>query len=157
MQGIASYFCKESKEKRPVVMIADYGEGKKEYYRASGNYYAEYFSEDSRICVLADSGSASASEALIGAMLDYGGTSYQDICLIERGGIAKTYGKGIMQSHFGLSFKGDVIKLTTAEIRWPITGRSIHARGILPEDGAKTVREGLTEDEELAQAIESLF
>ncbi len=157
MQGIASYFCKNAQAEKPVVMIADYGEGKKEYYRAGGNYYWEYFSADSRICVLADSGSASASEALIGAMVDYSATAYGDICLSERNGVAKTYGKGIMQSHFGLSLKGDIVKLTTAEICWPITEYSIHSRGVLPEDGAKTVEEGATDEEELIQAIKKLF
>ena len=157
MQGIASYLCKNTQEKNPVVMIADYGEGKKEYYHAGGNYYADYFASDSRLCVLADSSSASASEALLGVMVDYGGTSYGDICLFERNGVTKTYGKGIMQSSFRLSLKGDVIKLTTAEIRWPVTEYSIHGRGVLPEDGTKTVEEGLTDEEELILAIEKLF
>ena len=156
MQGLASYFCKTSKELFPVAQIADYGE-REERYLASGNYFWDYFTEDSRICILADSGSASASECLIGVMLDYGACDYSDICLSERNGIAKTYGKGIMQAHFPLVVDGDIMKLTTAQIRWPITKTSIHDRGVLPEDGAKTIAEGVTDEEELAAAIEVLF
>lgn len=157
MQGIASYFCKGSDEKYPTAAIADYGEGKKEYYLAAGNYYDDYFAENSRICVLADGGSASASECLIGVMVDYGATSYGDICLSERGGVAKSYGKGIMQQTFYMGVELDALKLTTAEIRWPVTGYSIHGRGVLPEDGTKTVKEGVTDEEELAAAIAALF
>lgn len=156
MQGISAYFCKNSKENRPVAQIADFGE-REEQYLASGNYYWEYFTEESRICILADSGSASASECLIGVMVDYGAVSYGDICLSERDGVAKTYGKGIMQSYFSLGMTGGVMKLTTAEIRWPVTRTSIHGRGVLPEDGAKTVKEGATDEAELAAAIGVLF
>ena len=156
MQGISAYFCKNSEESRPVAQIADFGE-REERYLASGNYYWEYFTGESRICILADSGSASASECLIGVMVDYGAVSYEDICLSERDGVAKTYGKGIMQSYFSLGLSGDMMKLTTAEIRWPVTKTSIHGRGVLPEDGTKTVKEGATDEEELAAAIGVLF
>ncbi len=146
MQAIASYFCKNTTEETPVVAIADYGE-KKQEYRARGNYYKDYFQEDSRICVLADNGSASASECLIGSMLDYGAITYQDICLAERSGVAKTYGKGIMQEVYYVNiFKMDALKLTTAEIRWP-KGNSIHDRGVLPSDGTLTVEQADFEEE----------
>ena len=139
-----------------MAQIADFGE-REEKYLASGNYYWDYFTEESRICILADSGSASASECLIGVMVDYGAVSYGDICLSERNGVAKTYGKGIMQSYFSLGMTGSMIKLTTAEIRWPVTRTSIHGRGVLPEDGTKTVQEGVTDEAELAAAIRVLF
>lgn len=156
MQGISAYFCKNAKENRPVAQIADFGEREEKYF-ANGNYYWDYFTEESRICILADSGSASASEALIGVMVDYGAVSYTDICLSERNGVAKTYGKGIMQSYFSLGISGDTVKLTTAEILWPVTRTSIHGRGVLPEDGAKSVKEGVTDEAELASAIKVLF
>ena len=155
MREIASYFCKGATEKKPVVAIADYGE-KKTNLKATGNLYGKYFGTDSRICVLADSGTASASEALIGCMVDYGATSYGDICLSYRGGVAKTFGKGIMQSTYYISGTGDSLKLTTAEILWP-SGHSIHGRGVLPEDGTKTAKAGETEDEEITLAIAQLF
>jgi hypothetical protein len=81
-------------------------------------------------------------------MLDYQTISYGDICLSERDGVAKTYGKGIMQTTYPLSiFSGDAVKLTTAQLFWPITQKSIHGVGVLPTDGTKTVRENYQEDE----------
>ena len=157
MQGIAKYFCKTSTKKEPVAAVADYGE-KREKFKATGNIYYEYFAEDSRICVLADGSTASASEALIGCMVDYGATSYADICLSERSGIAKTYGKGIMQTTYRVSlFKKDAVKLTTARVIWPVSDTCIHDRGILPEDGALTVSESYAGDTEITNAIEKLF
>ncbi len=157
MQKIASYFCKNTTESKPVVAVADYGR-KKEKYRAYGNYYSYYFAADSRITVLADNQSASASECLIGCMLDYGTISYKDICLAERSGSIKTFGKGIMQETYILNFiEQDAIKLTTAEIRWPVSENSIHGRGVLLEDGTLSVAENLDFDEETQAAIENLF
>ena len=157
MQSIASYFCATATEAKPIVSVADFGE-KKEIYRATGNVYKEYFAQDSRICVLADRYSASASEALIGCMLDYGAIEYADICLVERGGVAKTYGKGIMQETALVNiFKQDAITLTTAEIRWPVSNKSIHDRGILPEDGTVTVAENIDYETETINAIKALL
>ncbi len=155
MRDLAKYFCKDATEKKPLAVIADYGE-QKEYFYVKGNVYHEYFSDDSRIYVLADGGTASASECLIGCMVDYGATAFSDICLIERGGVAKTYGKGIMQTTYYLGAQGDAIKLTTAQIHWPVSKRSIHGRGVLPEDGAKTVKGSLYGDAEIAAAIAKL-
>ena len=156
MQEIASYFCKDSTSKSPVALVADYGE-KKEKYKATGNYYHSYFSEDSRIAVMADWNTASASEALLGCMLDYGAITYSNVCLSERGGVAKTYGKGIMQTTYLLGISAGAIKLTTAEICWPVSGTSIHDRGVLPEDGAITVAEDYGVDREIEEAVLKLF
>ncbi len=157
VQYISKYFCKNATASKPLVVVADYGE-KQEGYRAAGNVYHEYFVEDSRIVVLADNGTASASECLIGCMVDYGAIGYEDICLSQRSGVAKTYGKGIMQTTFYLDAqKKDFLKLTTAQLRWPISGTSIHARGILPEDGALTVAESSVGETELENAINLLF
>ena len=155
MRDISKYFCKTSTAKRPVVAIADYGE-RTQKFKATDNVYGEYFSSDSRICVLADNGTASASECLIGCMVDYGAISYADICLSYRNGVAKTYGKGIMQASYYISGRGDVLKLTTAEIFWP-SGYGIHGRGVLPEDGTKTVQEVGSDEAELALAVDELF
>lgn len=156
MQEIAGYLCKTT-EKKPVVAVADYGE-RRERFRANFNVYNEYFSEDSRICVLADGETASASECLIGAMLDYGTITYGDVCLSGSEESAKTFGKGIMQTTFHLSwFERDAIKLTTAQIRWPITDTCIHDRGILASDGTKSVLKTYEGDTELINAIAELF
>lgn len=156
VQDIAKYFCKNATDSKPRAVTADYG-NRKEYYLARGNLYNEYFTAESRIVVLADSGTASASECLIGCMKDYGTIDYADICLSERDSVAKTYGKGIMQTTYMVDLlKGDAIKLTTAEIRWPVTGYSIHARGVLPEDGTATVAESYEGDSEIENALKAL-
>lgn len=152
MQEISSYFCRGAKEKRPLVAVADYGE-RKQKFKATGNVYDKYFSSESKIRVLADNETASAAEALIGCMLDYGTIGYGDICLSQRGDEAKTFGKGIMQTTIPL-LGGDAIKLTTAKICWPISGDCIHGRGILPEDGTITVPESAENDVEIAAAVE---
>ena len=154
MQDIASYFCKGAENRKPLVAVADYGE-KTEKFKATGAKFEEYFSSDSKICVLADNGTASASECLIGCMLDYGATSYENIALMERSGVAKTYGKGIMQTTYPLLFNG-AVRLTTARILWPISGNCIHGRGILPEDGAVKIEES-SKEEELFSAMQCLF
>ena len=154
MQEIAGFFCKNTTGK-PIVAIADYGE-RQEEFRAKRNVYDEYFQVDSRICVLANGNTASASESLLGCMIDYGATRYEDICLTEWDGVAKTYGKGIMQATYYLGIKKDALKLTTAEIKWP-SGNSIHARGVLSTDGTKTVKEEALDETELISAIETLF
>lgn len=157
MQKISAYFCKNATEKNPLAAIADFGEYQ-EYYKASGNLYAQYFQSDSRICVLADKNTASASECLLGVMLDYGAIDYGDICLIERDGEARTYGKGIMQTTYPLiGFTGEAVKLTTAKICWPKSNNCIHGRGILSSDGAITIAENTLNDGELIAAIKALF
>ena len=157
MQSIASYFCKSATTSEPVVAVADYGEKRTQYY-AYGNRYYDYFTKESRIYLLADGYSASASECLIGCMIDYGTIDFEDICLAERDGVAKTYGKGIMQETQLVNYlQQDAITLTTAEIRWPISDRSIHGRGVLPEDGAKTVKEDIDFEQETKNAIQFLL
>ena len=91
-------------------------------------------------------------------MLDYGATSPKNVYLCTREGVTKTYGKGIMQTTypFGIGSGQDAIKLTTAKLFWPLSGKCIHARGYLPEDGAKTVAEGVTEEEELVNIVSQL-
>lgn len=157
MQSIASYFCKSATVAEPVVAVADFGDKRTQYY-AYGNWYYDYFTEESQIYLLADAYSASASECLIGCMIDYGAISFENICLAEREGVAKTYGKGIMQETQLVNLlKQDAITLTTAEIRWPLSNRSIHGRGVLPEDGAKTVTENIDYEIETQNAIKTLL
>jgi C-terminal processing protease CtpA/Prc len=149
LQEIAAYFCKNTDTKKPVVATAKFRDGKKQTFRATGNLYDKYFAEDSKIYLLADDGTASASECLIGAMIDYGACAYEDICLSYRGGVAKTYGKGIMQSTYPFGLIGDVdaIKLTTAKIHWPVSDHCIHGVGVTAENGCKTVEEGFGDGE----------
>ncbi len=157
-QSIAKYFCKDAGNRnRPIVAIADYGE-KKEKFRATGNIYADYFSADSRITVLADESTASASECLIGCMYGYGAIGYDDICLVEdETGAAHTFGKGIMQTTYTMAGIG-ALKLTTAKIFWPPNGTySIHGVGVTSADGTKTVSYALSYSEQTQAAIASLY
>lgn len=157
LQEIASYFCKSSNEKKPVIVVADYGD-KTESFQASGNYYHEYFKEDSKIYVLADENTASASECLIGCMSDYGALALENVCLFGSADEAKTFGKGIMQSTFTLGlFSGDALKLTTAKIYWPKSNHSIHGIGVTTLDGAKCVPKNPVKEEEIHAALAVLF
>lgn len=137
---ISSYLLKDvPKNASPVVAYAEFRNGEKISYAAAGSKYYDYFDEDSKITVLADSNTASASECLIGALIDYGTVGYGDIILRKDpvSGVARTYGKGIMQSYFN-DKSGNVLKLTVAEIFWP-NGHSIHDRGVIESDGAKAI------------------
>ncbi|MCM1441443.1 MAG: S41 family peptidase [Roseburia sp.] len=135
--SIASHLMKNATESRPVVATAKYRNGKNETFRADGNDYGSYFGENSRIVLLADNGTASASECLIGAMIDYGTVSSEDIFLRRDwdGAEARTYGKGIMQSHFP-NLSGDVMKLTVATVHWPLSGNCIQDIGVKAQDEA---------------------
>lgn len=135
---IAAHLCKDATENRPVVCDVRYKDGSTAVYRAKGNDYYDYFSEDSVLTLLANSGSASASECLIGAMVDYGTLPFENIRLEDYGNGARTYGKGIMQTTYE-SGSGGAIKLTSADIFWPLSGKSIHGVGVTAADGAKVV------------------
>lgn len=155
MQSISAYFCKTATEKKPVVAVADFGDDTQNY-RADGNVYGEYFSADSKIYAIADGDTASASECLLGMMLDYGAMEFQNVCLVGKG-TYKTFGKGIMQETRPVHLtKGDALKLTTAEILWPKSGNSIHGRGILPDDGAVTLEQEENFDKTTEMAISLL-
>lgn len=157
MRSIASYFCKNATEKTPVVAVADFGDDREEY-RADRNVYADYFLGDSKIYVLADAFTASASESLIGCMLDYGALDFDGVCLVGRNGKYKTFGKGVMQETSIISLsKQDALKLTTAKIVWPTSNTSIHGRGILPKDGALTVDEEKDFEKETQVALARLL
>ena len=156
MTQIAAYFCK-GQGSFPTVAVAENKYGHKQSYSATKNLYGDYFSEDSQIYLLADSGSASASECLIGCMVDYGALSLQNICLMEENGVAKTYGKGIMQTTytFGL-FYPDAVRLTTATIKWPVSGKCIHGVGLTPTDGCKTTPAVFDKDGEVYGGLTAL-
>ena len=138
LQRIAPYFLANTDETDAVVMRARFRSGREYVYRAEGNFYDEYFA-NCKIYVAANGNTASASEALIGAMIDYGAIGFGDIYITDtvqkEGYAAATYGKGIMQSTYVNTKTGEAIKLTTAQIYWP-NGRTIHEVGITVTDGA---------------------
>lgn len=74
------------------------------------------------IVVLVNSGSASASEIVAGALRDH-----KRATLVGQ----KTYGKGSVQTVMPLS-NGQAIKLTTSQYLTP-SGESIHRKGLIPD------------------------
>ncbi|MGN1052574.1 MAG: S41 family peptidase, partial [Candidatus Scatosoma sp.] len=158
LRSIASYFCKNSDKSRPAVAKAVDREGKEYSFKATDNLYDEYFGADSKAYVLADANTASASECLIGCMLDYGCIDYNNICLSYRNGEAKTYGKGIMQTtRTRYLWTSEAIKLTTARICWPLSGTCIHGTGVTEADGTHTTAENYAPDGEITAALAALL
>ena len=101
------------------------------------------------VAVMANSGTASASEVLMGALLDYKVISYSDIYLSdytdsylalagEGAKTASTYGKGCMQYIIPNSSTGEALRLTAAILYWP-NGNCINERGITKADGCNVV------------------
>ena len=127
-----------------------------------------------KVFVLANAGTASASEALIGAMVCYGALDYKNIFLSQYSEEyidwlyptgqdiknARTFGKGIMQTPFTNRTTGEVLKLTTAKIFWPDRTTSIHDIGITVENNKCTPVDAEWEwtkgDKELQSAVEMI-
>ncbi len=151
-QKIAAHLVKANKGETPLMMEARYQKRTEEFDVAESTY-AEY--GFTAIRVLCDGNSASASEALLGAMLDYGSITLQDLYG------TRTYGKGIMQTTFERFAKDDAIKLTTARILWPVSKICIQGVGITPENIVPLALNGasysFTRDEALVLAVQSLI
>lgn len=136
MQDIAGYFTSSLTGNSYTAMTAEYKNGKKEVFKCYQHTGDGLVSTDTKVYVLANSYTASASEAFIGVLVSYGFLDYENIFISNyseeymkfAGSGAKTgqtYGKGIMQSPFVNWDTGDVLKLTTAQIYWP-NGKCIH-------------------------------
>ena len=136
MQDIAAYLRRDAQASREVVLRAEYGSGRVENYYAEEDLFDEYLASAS-IKVMANGNTASASEALIGAMISYNTIDYGDVYITDTvgSGSAATYGKGIMQTTFVNRITGEAVKLTTARIYWP-NGVCIHGTGITTAMGA---------------------
>ena len=128
MGEIASYLVNDESgvENILIANVVD-KQGNRVSYFTSQNNYKDYPIE---IVVLANEHTASASEMLIGAMIS-SGTLNKDRLIITKNvsGVAKTYGKGIMQSMFMPTDMSFVLKLTSAVVYWP-NGECIHGKGI---------------------------
>lgn len=150
LQQIAAYFVVGETEELPTVLI-DY-KGDKSQTEYTSSRYNEFNYED--IVVLANDNSASASECLMGAMLDYKTLTYEKLIIsVNADGNARTYGKGIMQTTWSGVF-GDAVKLTVARVCWPISGSCIQGVGIIAEgENAVTPSTSLLDDFELDRAI----
>lgn len=134
-ENVAAYFVGATNSSKPLISTAVYNDGKTEKFYSSAVKYGDYGYKS--IIVLANDGTASASEVLIGAMLDTDAKGIVKIVL-ERNdkGVYRTYGKGIMQTTYPNVFGKDAIKLTTAKLYWN-SGISIHGVGVT-KNGTET-------------------
>lgn len=144
MCELCRYLCNAESGDKFLCTSAIYRDGKREYYYAGASKYNDYSFE--KIIFLADEGSASASEALMGAVLDYDASSGKNIVkvivepsILNEQECYRTYGKGIMQTTYVNNLTGEALKLTTAEIRWPVSDRSIHGVGLNPSIDSRII------------------
>ncbi len=166
MQDIAGVFTDGEKP----AMISRDKRGGEERFLCADVKPSQRISSDVEVYVLANAGTASASEALIGAMYCYGAIEYSDVYLSDYSKEytdwlltfgqevknARSYGKGIMQSTFVNSATGEALKLTTAKIYWPDGVTCIHDKGLNVADGCVAVDaawEHTLPDDELKAAV----
>ncbi len=169
MQDMAGYFTSSLGSGTYRAMTARYRSGREEVANCKTHSGSGLVSENTDVYVLVNSGTASASEALIGVLISYGFLSYENIFISDyneeflswsQGEVktAQSYGKGIMQSTFTNYFTGEALKLTTAQIYWP-NGKCIHGVGLTAADGCRTVKTDwivTPEDDELKKIIEMI-
>lgn len=169
MCGISGIFAGELGKTGTVAMSARFKDGTSEDFYIKDVPSDCYFPAGDKLTVLADNGTASASEALIGVLISLGVIDYGDIYISDftdeylafSGTAAKdcrTYGKGIMQSVAINPDTGDALKLTTAHIYWP-NGKCIHGVGLTGEECNTLEAEWCVTygDAQLARAVERIY
>lgn len=127
---IASLFVKED---NALVAYAKYKDGDTKEFRIGKS---NCFDNISKIVVLANGNTASASECLIGA-IKYNNSAFSyDNLIIEKNssGVAKTYGKGVMQTTYSRFGVEDAIKVTTAIIYQPDKTTTINGVGFIAKE-----------------------
>jgi carboxyl-terminal processing protease len=127
-----------------VVLIEEFGDGKRETFKALGNGLAT----EIPLVVLVNEGTASASEIVAGAIQDYG-----------RGRLVgvTTYGKGSVQNWVPLSGDNGAVRITIARWLTP-KERQIHELGLTPDVEVELTEEDFKagRDPQLDKAIELL-
>ncbi|MES2623021.1 MAG: S41 family peptidase [Patescibacteria group bacterium] len=138
---IASYFVPQGK----VVVSQDYGKKRDAEYMRSVGY--GLVGSDTKVVVLVDGGSASASEILAGALQDYNLAT-----LVGQ----KTFGKGSVQEYIKIT-PTTGLKVTIARWLTPL-GRSISVDGLTPNVEVKNTVDsnGKVIDTQLQKAVEIL-
>ena len=172
MCDISGIFTGQLQNPNRIAMRAVFKDGHTETAAVTKKFSAsQCLPKGTKVSVLADNGTASASEALIGVLIDNGVIDYGDIYVSDFDDAylkftgtedkdCRTYGKGIMQSTFLNPRTGEALKLTTAKIYWPKGEVSIHDTGLTVGMGCKTVP---TEwdvtfgDEQLSKAVEMIY
>lgn len=128
MRYLVSFFIGEEDGQKLVVQKNCY-KNKTERLLSYPTKSQEYDFE--KIVILANASSASASEAFIGALLDYDVSGKVSV-IVEKNysrGDYSTYGKGTMQATY-FSSSDDVVKLTVAQVRFPLSETCIDSVGI---------------------------
>lgn len=129
----------EPKQDKQVYSITINRDGKEKHHTFSKDSVIDY-SWFEKIIVLADVNTASASEVLIGAMLDYDDKNIVSVIIeghTEGDQIVyRSRGKGIMQTTYKYN-DGSAIKLTTSRVFWPKSRICIHGVGITTNTSAK--------------------
>ncbi|MCM1546483.1 MAG: S41 family peptidase [Clostridiales bacterium] len=172
MCDISGIFTGQLQNSNPIAMRAVFKDGHTETSKVTKKFAAaRCLPAGTKVSVLADNGTASASEALIGVLIDNGVIDYGDIYISDFGEEylkftgtenkdCRTYGKGIMQSTFVNPKTGEALKLTTAEIYWPKGNVSIHDVGLNTDMGCSTVPTAWDVtfgDIQLAEAVKAIY
>lgn len=118
--SMASWFLPSGK----VIVTEDYGNNQKATQYRSAGY--NIFSDKLKFVILMDSGSASASEILAGAMQDYGKAKLVG---------TQSYGKGSVQEVINIT-PDTLLKITVAKWLTP-KGNSISEKGLTPDFDVK--------------------
>jgi carboxyl-terminal processing protease len=128
-----------------LVMREQFGDGREDQYTAERGGLAT----EIPLVVLVDTGSASASEIVAGAIQDSGRGLLVGVT---------TYGKGSVQNWHELRGDNGAIRVTIARWYTP-EGRSIHDLGITPDVVVELTEEDATagRDPQLDEAIDQLF
>lgn len=152
MCDMSDIYTGQLQNRNRIAMQAIYKDGSRETFTVNDKYSAKSeLAAGTKISVLADNGTASASEALIGVLIDNRVISYGDIYLSDFSDVyltvtgtaeknCRSYGKGIMQTTFVHPFTHEALKLTTARIYWPKGETCIHDVGLTTAVGCKTVK-----------------
>lgn len=157
---IASHLVNNNGKGNIKIMGVEEKSGTTHYSTVENNFYEGL----TDISVIANGNTASASECLIGALIAYGNAerygganfSYEKLVLtdyIESRGDYTTYGKGIMQTTYGL-MSGGALTLTTAKIYWPGDYNTV----CVQDEGIKTTlpENKVKNENAIARAVEIL-
>lgn len=155
---VASYIVNDNGKDEILITNVKEKDRGSQYYTSSNNFYEGL----KNICVLANYNTASASECLIGALMDYGNSgvyngatfNYDSLIITGKHPIRETYstyGKGIMQTTYLLK-TGGALKLTTAELFWPKSSNTIQGTGVIQDNPLNQV----SDNNAIARAVEIL-
>ncbi|MDE6373871.1 MAG: hypothetical protein K2L72_05160, partial [Clostridia bacterium] len=172
MCDMSDIFTGQLPKRNKYAMQAIYKDGSRDTFEVTNKYSAgKELPSGTKVSVLADNGTASASEALIGVLVDNGVIDYGDIYLSDFSDAylkatgtedknCRSYGKGIMQTTFMHPFTGEALKLTTARIYWPKGETCIHEIGLTAAQGCNTVKtdwDVTYGDTQLAAAVQAIY